>query len=62
MNCPARSSAAIDRAARFECFELAVRFFHCLDRRDYDGMASLFTPDGCWIRQGKTLTGRWSAI
>lgn len=58
MNYSARSSAGVDRAARLECIELAGRFFHYLDRRDYEEMANLFTPDGCWIRQGQTLSGR----
>nr|WP_232372607.1 nuclear transport factor 2 family protein [Acuticoccus mangrovi] len=43
--------------------ELAIekqikRFYVALDSRDFDVMAAVMTPDGCWRRAGKDLRGR----
>lgn len=40
-----------------EVLGVVVRFYRCLDDRDYDGLVALMTPDGCWKRQGVVLTG-----
>lgn len=39
------------------CAALTVRFFHHLDRREYDKLAALFAPDGVWLRQGVPIVG-----
>jgi hypothetical protein len=39
------------------CTALTVRFFHHLDRREYDRVAGLFAPDGVWLRQGVPIAG-----
>ena len=47
----------LDQETRAECIEVATRFFHFLDRSEFDRLASLFVADGCWVRQGVPLTG-----
>ena len=39
------------------CERLLVRLFHCLDARDYEGVAACFAEDSLWLRQGKELRG-----
>jgi ketosteroid isomerase-like protein len=39
------------------CERLLVRLFHCLDARDYEGVADCFAEDSLWLRQGKELRG-----
>lgn len=50
-------SEHVSRSARASCEDLVVRFFHALDRRDYDTVGALFSRDGVWRRQGVVLTG-----
>ena len=40
------------------CAALTVRFFHHLDRRDYERVVGLVAPDGVWLRQGVPIVGR----
>ena len=51
------NSFAPDLAAQLLCERLLVRLFHCLDARDYEGVAACFAEDGLWLRQGKELRG-----
>ena len=51
------NSFAPDLAAQLLCERLLVRMFHCLDARDYEGVAACFAEDGLWLRQGKELRG-----
>ncbi len=37
---------------------LLARLFMGLDGHDYDALTNCFAPDGSWLRQGKTLSGR----
>lgn len=37
-------------------------FFNYLDERRYDELASMFLPDGRWLRQGRWLDGRDSIL
>ena len=39
------------------CERVLIRLFHCLDARDYEGVAACFTEDSLWLRQGKELRG-----
>lgn len=36
--------------AKQECMELVTRFFYHYDKREYDQLMALMTPDGLWIR------------
>jgi ketosteroid isomerase-like protein len=47
-----------DTDIRQACADVASRFFRCLDRRQYDELASLFASGGTWVRQGAELRGR----
>lgn len=49
----------MDELQRVEsaCAAVTVRFFHHLDRREYDKVAALFVPDGVWLRQGVPVEG-----
>lgn len=40
-----------------ECAGVAIRFFHYLDRREYDKLATLMTKQGVWYRRGTELVG-----
>lgn len=40
-----------------QCAQLIARFYHCLDTSDYNGLASLVSPDTVWYRQGTPLKG-----
>ena len=44
--------------ARAGCEAAVLAFFHALDTRRHEDVAALMTPDGVWLRQGKTLKGR----
>ncbi|HEX4408559.1 MAG TPA: nuclear transport factor 2 family protein [Xanthobacteraceae bacterium] len=37
---------------------LLARLFMALDAHDYDTLGHCFAPEGSWLRQGKTLSGR----
>lgn len=39
------------------CRSLSARFYRLLDAGDYDAVAALFAPEGCWLRQGTRLVG-----
>lgn len=39
------------------CERVLIRLFHCLDARDYEGVAACFAEDSIWPRQGKELRG-----
>lgn len=47
----------VNIAAELACSVTTVRFFHFLDRRNYDAVAALLTADGTWVRQGRALAG-----
>jgi len=49
-------------AIEWECSQVLLRFYDCFDRFDYDGMVSLFTPDGVWHRAGKALEARGGMV
>lgn len=51
------SSLTAELAAALACERLLVRLFHCLDARDYEGVAACFDDDSLWLRQGKELRG-----
>jgi hypothetical protein len=40
-----------------ECTGILVRFFHYLDRREYEKLAALMTKQGVWHRRGTELVG-----
>lgn len=40
------------------CLQVVHQLFYFLDEADYPQLVQLFTPDGCWERQGELLTGR----
>jgi hypothetical protein len=40
------------------CVQLANRFFHHLDRGEYEEICDLFVPDGVWARRGEDIVGR----
>lgn len=44
--------------ARIECEKLVVRLTHAQDHDEAELAASLFVPDGVWIRSGKPKRGR----
>lgn len=44
-------------AAEHACAATTVRFFHHLDRGEYEALAGLLTEDGVWLRQGQELAG-----
>jgi len=46
------------RAIEHDAGKTVLRFFHCLDDANYDGLVGLMAPDGVWHRQGKELKGR----
>jgi hypothetical protein len=46
-----------DQDNGFAAAQTVIRFFRCLDERDYRGMAALLAPDGVWSRQGQELRG-----
>jgi len=39
------------------CTNQVLRFFRCLDERQYEAMAAILNEDAVWYRQGKTLQG-----
>ena len=41
-----------------DCLQVVHQLFYFLDEADYLPLVQLFTPDGCWDRQGELLTGR----
>ncbi len=43
--------------AEWDCAQLCTRFYHHLDRREYDRVAALMAETGVWMRQGAPLTG-----
>lgn len=43
--------------AEHGCASVCTRFFHHLDRREYEQLAALMAEDGVWMRQGTALTG-----
>jgi ketosteroid isomerase-like protein len=43
--------------SQLSCERLLIRLFHCLDARDYEGVAACFAEDSLWLRQGKELRG-----
>ena len=45
------------RAARSDCADLAMRFYHLIDRKRYREAADLFAPDGAFTRMGEDLLG-----
>jgi uncharacterized protein (TIGR02246 family) len=54
--------ASSDTDIRQACTDVTNRFFRCLDRRQYEELADLFTPDGAWVRQGTELRGRAAIV
>ncbi len=46
------------RRIEHDCLQVLVRFYRCLDARDYAAAAELVAEDGVWHRQGKALHGR----
>lgn len=42
----------------WRCTRLIHEFAHCMDSRNYEQLASLFTPDGVFDRVGAVLKGR----
>ncbi|MGQ2999701.1 nuclear transport factor 2 family protein [Variovorax sp.] len=54
------ADVSIPDAARLlpELTQALHRFFHALDRRDYDAMLALFADDCRWLRQGRWLEGK----
>jgi hypothetical protein len=48
--------------ASYQCIEVVTRLFRHLDRREYDRVSALMTPDGTWqrpdgrVRNGAELT------
>lgn len=47
-----------DEIAKSECIELVMRLYRHLDRREYDEIYKLFTPDGSWQRpEGRVHVG-----
>jgi uncharacterized protein (TIGR02246 family) len=46
------------RAIAWECQRILTKFCLFNDRKQSDDLANLFTPDGVWLRLGKSLTGR----
>jgi len=46
------------RAAVQDCRDLVIALVHCLDHGLARKAASLFAPDGVWVRSGKTHAGR----
>lgn len=51
----ARLSANV--AAEQACAATTVRFFHHLDRAEYEALAGLLTESGVWLRSGQELAG-----
>jgi ketosteroid isomerase-like protein len=51
------NSLSEELVAQVSCERLLVRLFHCLDARDYEGVAACFAEDSLWLRQGKELRG-----
>ena len=43
--------------AEHGCLSVCTRFYHHLDRRDDQHLASLMAANGIWMRQGKAVTG-----
>lgn len=43
--------------AEHGCVSVCTRFYHHLDRRDDQQVASLMAANGVWMRQGKAVTG-----
>lgn len=56
------STAARQMALVASAQQALSRLFLGLDTSDYDLAVSAFTRDGCWLRQGKTLTGHAEMI
>jgi len=40
-----------------QCAQTIARFYHYLDRSDYDGLQRLLDADTIWLRKGETLQG-----
>ena len=53
---PDAETMSNDRTCR-DCAEVAVRYFHLIDRRRFREAADLFTEDGVFVRMGKRLIG-----
>lgn len=52
---PPDSVPAIEAA----CIKVTIRLFRCLDTRDHEAAAELFSPEAVWHRaRGAALTGR----
>ena len=49
--------AASMRDIEWECEQLILRFYWCLDDQLYDELAGLFSETGAWVRLGKELIG-----
>lgn len=47
----------MDGPAERDCTMVMTRFFHHLDRGNYEAVAALMAEDGVWVRQGKELVG-----
>ena len=43
--------------AEHGCASVCTRFYHHLDRREYEQLAALMAEDGVWMRQGQAMTG-----
>jgi hypothetical protein len=41
-----------------DCSKVLIRFFHYLDRREYEKLAALMAKQGVWHRRGTELVGR----
>lgn len=52
----------MDSSSAAACADITVRFFHHLDRRNYDAVAALIADDGIWHRQGSDLVGPASVL
>ena len=46
------------RAIEWDSCHLVSKFYHYLDERQYEQVASLFTDDGTWVRMGEQLDGK----
>ncbi len=46
------------RKIEWDCTQLILKFYGCLDEKRYDELVELFAGDGVWVRLGKELAGK----
>jgi hypothetical protein len=46
------------RKAEWDCTQLILTFYRCLDEKRYDDLIEIFDENGAWVRLGVELVGK----